>query len=169
MFWLKPSSIPTRFPWPIEPDGNGQSLQRKDFLTYGNDPINWIASSGIGGTPGTTASPIPVAPSGPAAVAISGSQISVTWTDNSSNEQGFRVERSLDGVTNWQQVADVGANVTSTQDTGALPATHYYYRIYAYTLFGNSDYTSVADTTTPQAPPLAPSNLGITIVCLQSH
>ncbi|MFC1763455.1 lamin tail domain-containing protein [Planctomycetota bacterium] len=28
-------------PWPIEPDGNGQSLTRKVLTDYGNDPANW--------------------------------------------------------------------------------------------------------------------------------
>jgi hypothetical protein len=32
-------------PWPIEPDGYGQSLTRKVPADYGNDPENWIAAN----------------------------------------------------------------------------------------------------------------------------
>ena len=38
-------------PWPLEPDGTGPSLARLSPATYGNDPLNWQASS-PGGTPG---------------------------------------------------------------------------------------------------------------------
>jgi hypothetical protein len=32
-------------PWPAAPDGSGASLQRLNVAAYGNDPINWTASS----------------------------------------------------------------------------------------------------------------------------
>lgn len=38
-------------PWPVEPDGGGPSLARLSPATYGNDPLNWQAST-PGGTPG---------------------------------------------------------------------------------------------------------------------
>jgi hypothetical protein len=41
----------------------------------------------------------PAAPSDLAAAPISTSQLRLTWTDNSDNENGFRIERSPDGVT----------------------------------------------------------------------
>src|SRR2546426_9270633 len=43
----------------------------------------------------------PNAPSATDAVPWSSSTIEVTWTDNSAIEDGFRVERSLDGGTSW--------------------------------------------------------------------
>ena len=46
-----------------------------------------------------TTLPPPTAPGNLAAAAVSSSRIDLTWTDNSSNEQGFKVERSTDGVT----------------------------------------------------------------------
>jgi len=39
-------------PWPLEPDGDGPSLERRMSSVYGNDPINWGASSSAGGSPG---------------------------------------------------------------------------------------------------------------------
>jgi len=39
-------------PWPMDADGNGASLERRDPRKYGNDPTNWAAAT-YGGTPGT--------------------------------------------------------------------------------------------------------------------
>jgi hypothetical protein len=35
-------------PWPTNADGFGPSLERRTAAAYGNDPINWRASSGTG-------------------------------------------------------------------------------------------------------------------------
>ncbi|MBN1674211.1 MAG: chitobiase/beta-hexosaminidase C-terminal domain-containing protein, partial [Kiritimatiellae bacterium] len=51
---------------------------------------------------------IPAAPGTLAASAQSASQIRVSWTDNSSNEAGFKLERSLNGST-WSQITQPGA------------------------------------------------------------
>src|SRR5207302_9691012 len=40
---------------------------------------------------------LPAAPSNLVAVAAGVSQINLTWTDNSNNETGFKVDRSSDG------------------------------------------------------------------------
>ena len=40
-----------KFPWPVEADGEGASLQRISPEAFGNDPANWVASVG-GTTPG---------------------------------------------------------------------------------------------------------------------
>ncbi|MBI3910466.1 MAG: fibronectin type III domain-containing protein, partial [Armatimonadetes bacterium] len=50
-------------------------------------------------TADATTLPLPPGdPSGLAATAVSSSQIDLAWTDNSSNEDGFKVERSTDGT-----------------------------------------------------------------------
>jgi hypothetical protein len=41
-----------RAPWPVEADGTGSSLERVLASRYANDPVNWGASGGPGGTPG---------------------------------------------------------------------------------------------------------------------
>ncbi len=39
-------------PWPLEADGQGPSLERLEPTRYGDDPINWAASTRNSGTPG---------------------------------------------------------------------------------------------------------------------
>ncbi|HWS86656.1 MAG TPA: S8 family serine peptidase [Pyrinomonadaceae bacterium] len=90
----------------------------------------------------------PVAPGGLRAAAASKSQINLTWADNSSDETGFRVERSTDGVT-FAQVGTVGAGVKSYAATGLSGGKRYYFRVRAYNANGGSAYTAVAYATTP--------------------
>lgn len=41
-------------PWPLSADGSGPSLERIVASSYGNEPVNWGASTRSGGTPGAT-------------------------------------------------------------------------------------------------------------------
>jgi len=107
----------------------------------------------------TTQQVIPVAPSNLSASVQSSSRIILTWADNSSNEQGFILEYSVDN-NNWTQLTS--SNVTSFDHTGLLPATLYYYRVRAYNSAGSSTNVTVS-TTTQQAVPAAPSNLSASV------
>ncbi|MFZ4455950.1 MAG: hypothetical protein ACOYOT_06990 [Bacteroidales bacterium] len=71
-----------------------------------------------------------IAPSGLAATAISESEINLSWTDNSSTETKFRIERSTDAST-WTLIGTSAQNTTSYSDTNVPSAGKYYYRIYA--------------------------------------
>ena len=90
---------------------------------------------------------LPLDPSSLGATATSSSQINLSWTDGSSNESGFYVERSTDNVS-FSQIASVAANATSYSSTGLTQSTLYYYRVRAYNTTGYSGYTSVASATT---------------------
>ena len=76
--------------------------------------------------------PAPADPSNLQATAVSSTQVDLSWQDNSSDESEFRIERSPDGSTGWQQIATVGASVTSYRDTGRSCNTTYHYRLRAY-------------------------------------
>ena len=106
----------------------------------------------------------PKSPSGLMTVASSSSQINLTWKDNSNDETGFKIERSPNGTSIWTQIATVGANVTSYQNTGLTASTTYYYRVRAYNANGDSGYSNTANATTQAAAavPNAPSNLTAT-------
>lgn len=101
----------------------------------------------------------PVSPSGLIATAASAGQITLTWTDV-SGEAGYKVERSLDGVT-WTQIAITSANATSFTNSGLSASTTYSYRVRATNNGGDSGFTNVASATTLAAVtlPSAPSGL----------
>ena len=61
---------------------------------------------------------IAAAPTNLVAMAVSTSQINLTWTDNATNETGFKIERCKGATcTNFAQIATVGANATSYRNT----------------------------------------------------
>jgi Zn-dependent metalloprotease len=104
----------------------------------------------------------PEAPTGLSATPVASSRVNLAWTDNSSSEDGFKVERSTDGVS-FAQIASVPANTTSYADTGLLASTAYTYRVRAFTGTLYSDYSNAAKATTGP-PPLAPTSLIATAV-----
>jgi len=95
----------------------------------------------------STPPPPPAAPGGLTATATSSTQINLVWTDNSSNETGFLIERSPDNFT-FTQIAATGPDATSYPDTGLASSTTYYYRVRASNSGGNSAYSMVASATT---------------------
>ncbi len=107
---------------------------------------------------------IPEAPSGLTAVSASSSQINLAWTDNSTNETGFKIERSLSSSSGFSQIATVGAGTTSYQNSGLSNSTTYYYRVRAYNEAGNSSYSNTASATTSSNQSSAPSGLTATAV-----
>ncbi|MCX6544633.1 MAG: fibronectin type III domain-containing protein [Acidobacteria bacterium] len=102
------------------------------------------------------------APTGLGATAVSSSQINLAWTDNSTNEVGFKIERCMGaGCTNFAQIATVGAGVAAYGDIGLAASTSYTYRVRAYNSDGDSAYSNTATATTSQSSgaPAAPSSL----------
>ena len=77
--------------------------------------------------------------------------LTLTWTDASSNEDGFRIERRTTTSSTYQQLASVGANTTTYTDQNLANATTYCYRVLAYNSGGNSAYSNENCATTPAA------------------
>jgi hypothetical protein len=84
----------------------------------------------------------------------------LSWTDNSDNEHGFRIERRLQKGGTFAHVATQEANVPFYADTGLLPATAYCYRVLAFNEVGQSAYSNVscASTSTLEATFEGPSD-----------
>jgi hypothetical protein len=110
----------------------------------------------------TTAPPsVPAAPSGLAVQTLSSSRLALSWTDNSSNESGFQVERAPAGTSNYALVTVLGPDTTAYEDSGLTPNTTYSYRVRATGPGGYSGYSNSANGTTLAAntKPAAPTNL----------
>jgi hypothetical protein len=77
--------------------------------------------------------------------------IALTWTDV-DDETGYRVERSLDGATDWIGIATTGQDVTTYVNATLSPGTTYYYRIVATNAGGDSAPSNIASATTEAGP-----------------
>jgi LmbE family N-acetylglucosaminyl deacetylase len=109
----------------------------------------------------------PAAPSSLTATAVSASRLDLAWTDNSSIESGFKVERAGDsnGVPGtYAQIGTTAAGQTRFSDVGLAAGTRYWYRVRAYNAYGESAYSSAASATTATDTTVAdtpPSNLTV--------
>lgn len=109
----------------------------------------------------TTLPALPAGPTSASAVALSPSVVQVTWSDDSNNETGFIVERSLDGVNFFLQ-ATVAANVTSYNDSSVIEGQTYIYRVIAFNSYGQSTHSQTDAVTVPYSIPTAPTGLTAT-------
>jgi len=94
-----------------------------------------------------TAPLAPAAPNNLKTFFASGSQINLSWSDNSTTEVNFLVERSSDGI-NFTLIGAVVAGVTNFSDSSIL-ATNYY-RLRAWNAGGPSPYSATATAPLPQ-------------------
>ena len=69
-------------------------------------------------------------------------ELQATWMDNSSNEDGFKIERRTGTTQTYTQVAIAGANVTSYNDSGLVDGETYCYRVLAFNAAGSSSYSN---------------------------
>jgi hypothetical protein len=93
--------------------------------------------------------------------ATTGVQVSLGWTDNTSSETGFVIERATDGVT-FTQLATApprgGTGATTFVDQTVTYGTTYTYRVAAMTALGQSAWSNTAQAVIPN-PPAAPSDV----------
>ncbi len=71
-------------------------------------------------------------------------QITVSWTDNSPNEDGFTIERKTGLLGTYAPLTTTDANVTAVLDTSVNTGLTYCYRVYAFNAVGNSAYSNEA-------------------------
>jgi len=90
-------------------------------------------------------------------------QLTSTWTDNSNNEDGFKIERKLGQTGTFAEVDRVPTNVTNYSDPVPVDGQEYCYRVRAYNSTGNSAYTneSCGQIATIVIPPTAPIQLTV--------
>jgi fibronectin type 3 domain-containing protein len=107
----------------------------------------------------TTLLNAPNAPTGLSAALTGPTSVRLTFRDNSSDEKGFKVERSSDDGQTFTEIATLNPNSTSTAqfvDSGLDPDTTYLYRVRAFNDGGTSGYSNTARVVTA---PTAPNGL----------
>ena len=104
------------------------------------------------------------APSSLSVTVSSNSAIELNWKDNSSDETGFEIWRSVYGSGTYALFATVGKNVTTYTDTTVQAGVQYYYMVRAYTASGSlySPYSNTASVGVGLINP--PSNLYYTYI-----
>src|SRR6185503_6762727 len=98
---------------------------------------------------------LPANPTNLSASALDLTSITLTWADNSSAEDGYRVSRAQDGGV-WSYIATLPANAVSFRDAGATQNVTYTYHVQALKDGGYSGTSNNASanisTTAPNAP-----------------
>lgn len=85
----------------------------------------------------------------------------LSWTDNSDNEDGFRVERKLGQQGTYAEVGTTAPNINTLVDV--TPDQQLYcYRVKSFNAVGDSPPSNEA-CATAVVPPLSPSTITITI------
>jgi len=80
----------------------------------------------------------------------------LSWSENSTNEDGFQIERCAGaGCASFAKIAETGANATSYIDTPVSSSTSYSYRVRAFNAGGGANDSNIATVTTPAAPQVA--------------
>ena len=76
---------------------------------------------------------------------VNAGSLSLAWTDNSSNESGFRIERKTSQGGTWAALQTVTANTATYSDATIVPFEHYYYRVVALNGALSSGLSNEAD------------------------
>lgn len=108
------------------------------------------ASANSNQASGTTLPNPPAAPSALAATAAAnGTQVDLSWADNSGNEDSFTVARSATSGGPYTDIVTVGANTTAYSNTGLSENTTYFYVVRSSNAGGSSANSNQASATTP--------------------
>ena len=151
-YFSNPNITYNGYPTGISYEANpGNSAETARTL---NNTAAQVANYRVG--TGTVAPTPPAAPSGLAVQGATYNSVSIGWTDNATNESGFKVERSTDGV-NFGEIGSLGADTRSFTDNTVAALSPYYYRVRAYNSAGASSYSAAVGVTTPNVPPPAPA------------
>lgn len=130
-----------------------------EYNTIGNSAYSNVASASV--LSDTPPSPnAPLAPSNLIIKRISSSEVDLAWTDNSTNEDGFIVEKSIVSATSgFSPIKLLDLNQTNLPIRELIPNTTYYFRVKSFTyLNGKSAPTSPLTAITPAPALIADAN-----------
>ena len=130
-------------------DASVASSTTYDYEVYATNGYGTSTPSNIASA--TTTFTVPNAPTNlslSSFTATSTTDITLMWVDNSTNELAFDIQRAMGTSSVFSHLASTTADTTSYVNQ-FLPANTYTYRVRAYNLVGNSDYSNTASTTVP--------------------
>ncbi|RQV98764.1 fibronectin type III domain-containing protein [bacterium] len=90
-----------------------------------------------------------------AILSIGQTSVEMSWSDQSPDENGFRIERKT-AAGNWETDGEVGVNVTYYAAIGLTPSTEYSFRVFSFNDAGDSDSSSNVRTITTLSNVLPP-------------
>tara|TARA_B100000965_G_scaffold90022_1_gene73236 strand:- start:259 stop:1497 length:1239 start_codon:yes stop_codon:yes gene_type:complete len=86
-------------------------------------------------------------------ISQNGTSITIGWTDNSSDETGFKINKRTSSDTSYTLLTTTDANVTSYTDSNVTEGTTYIYKVSAVNSNGDSNFSNpvsiTADFTAP--------------------
>jgi hypothetical protein len=98
---------------------------------------------------------------------VSGASLTLTWQDNSTNENGFKIERK--SGSSYAEIASVGLNTQSYTDSGLLAGTSYCYRVRSFNSSGISSPSNESCATIPLiSDTIPPANPGSPSIVFRS-
>lgn len=105
---------------------------------------------------------VPDSPTALSMILASNNRIDLNWTDSSTNEVGFKVERKIDSGS-FEELSILPVNINSFSDEGVTTGHTYTYRVRSYNHFGNSSgYTNEVSSTSSAIK--APASLDISVI-----
>jgi len=132
----------------INGDVNDEAQDETFFVNLSNPTNATIADAQGQGTIVNDDAPVPpAAPTNLKAKTTGTSTVDLTWSDQSNNEDGFKIERKT-GPGSFSEIASLGADVASFNDTGLDPSTVYTYQVRAFKVSANSAYSNSSATET---------------------
>jgi fibronectin type 3 domain-containing protein len=95
---------------------------------------------------------VPATPSGAWATLSTTTEIDLSWVNNATNADGYKIIRKTGTNGTFNLVATLPAGATSYQDRGLSPGTLYDYHVVAFNIAGNADFAGLTEATLSPAP-----------------
>lgn len=151
-------------PWSVAATLPGQNITTYNDAGLASDARYWYRVRALrdgGGSDfsvpanAVTIGSAPPAPTISYAQSWGSSVVAIYWSSATPNTEGFRLERSTDGMS-WETAATVAWSQTAWYDEGRTPDQQVCYRVFAFNRLGDSPPSDPAACVTP---PAAPTNL----------
>ncbi|MCC2670577.1 MAG: hypothetical protein K0Q72_3048, partial [Armatimonadetes bacterium] len=135
------------------------------FVAFSSDATNLVAGVQVRGTNvyvRDRGGNLPFSPVNLTALAVAPGAVQLTWTDTSTDETGFRIER--DWGDGFFTIGQVGVNVTSYRDENVPGSAPVSYRVVARNDLGSSGFSNEATVRPLPSPPGAPADFRIEVL-----